>query len=43
MAKTIAYIRASTDNQDLNNQKLEIFEFAKKNNLEIDDFIQMTI
>lgn len=43
MAKTIAYIRTSTDKQDLNNQKLEIFEFAKKNNLEVDDFIQMTI
>jgi len=34
---------ASTDKQDLNNQKLEIFEFAKKNKLEVDDFIQMTI
>ncbi|HAU1484627.1 TPA: resolvase, partial [Legionella pneumophila] len=43
MVKTIAYIRASTDKQDLNNQKLEIFEFAKKNKLEVDDFIQMTI
>lgn len=43
MSKTIAYIRASTDRQDLNNQKLEIFEFAKKNKLEVDDFIQMTI
>lgn len=43
MPKTIAYIRASTDKQDLNNQKLEIFEFAKKNMLEVDDFIQMTI
>lgn len=43
MAKTIAYIRASTDKQDLNNQKLEIFEFAKRNKLEVDDFIQMTI
>jgi DNA invertase Pin-like site-specific DNA recombinase len=43
MAKTIAYIRASTDKQDLNNQKLEIFEFAKKNKLEVDDFIEMTI
>src|SRR3989338_4506087 len=43
MAKTIAYIRASTDKQDLNNQKLEIYEFAKKNNLEVDDFIEMTI
>lgn len=43
MAKTIAYIRTSTDKQDLNNQKLEIFEFAKKNKLTIDDFIEMTI
>jgi DNA invertase Pin-like site-specific DNA recombinase len=43
MAKIIAYIRASTDKQDLNNQKLEIFEFAKKNKLEVDDFIEMTI
>ena len=43
MAKTIAYIRTSTDQQDLNNQKLEIFEFAKKNKLEVNDFIEMTI
>lgn len=43
MPKTIAYIRTSTDKQDLNNQKLEIFEFAKKNKLEVDDFIEMTI
>ncbi|STX81520.1 site-specific DNA recombinase; e14 prophage [Legionella busanensis] len=43
MSKTIAYIRASTDKQDLNNQKLEIYEFAKKNKLVVDDFIQMTI
>ena len=43
MPKTIAYIRTSTDKQDLNNQKLEIFEYAKKNHLHIDDFIQMSI
>ena len=43
MPKTIAYIRTSTDKQDLNNQKLEIFEYAKKNQLEIDEFIQITI
>lgn len=43
MSKIIAYIRASTDKQDLNNQKLEIFEFAKKHKFEVDDFIQMTI
>lgn len=43
MSKTIAYIRTSTDKQDLNNQKLEIFEYAKKHRLEIDDFIEMTV
>lgn len=43
MPKIIAYIRASTDKQDLNNQKLEIFEYARKNQLAVDDFIQITI
>ena len=43
MSKTIAYIRASTNKQDLNNQKLEIFEYAKKNQIEVDEFIQITI
>lgn len=43
MPKTIAYIRASTNKQDLNNQKLEIFEYAKKNQLDVDEFIQITI
>jgi len=27
MSKTIAYIRTSTDNQDLDNQRLEIYEY----------------
>ena len=43
MAKSVAFIRTSTDKQDMNNQKLEIFEFAKKNKLEVNDYIQMTI
>jgi DNA invertase Pin-like site-specific DNA recombinase len=43
MAKIIAYLRASTDKQDLNNQKLEILEYARKNHLEVNDFIQVTI
>lgn len=43
MSKTIAYIRTSTDKQDLNNQKLEIFEYARRNQLEVNDFIQMSI
>lgn len=41
--KTIAYIRASTNKQDINNQKLELLEYARKNDLKIDDFIQITI
>lgn len=43
MSKTIAYIRASTDKQDLNNHKLEILEFARKKDLKVDDFVQITI
>ena len=39
----MAYIRASTDQQDLSHQKLEILEFARKKNLRIDDFIEMTM
>ena len=31
MSKTLAYLRASPDKQDLKNQKLEIFEYARKN------------
>ena len=43
MPKTIDYIRASTDKQDLNNQKLEILEFARKNNFNVHEFIKITI
>jgi DNA invertase Pin-like site-specific DNA recombinase len=43
MGKTIAYIRTSTDKQDLNNQKLEILEFARKKDLKVDEFVQITI
>jgi DNA invertase Pin-like site-specific DNA recombinase len=43
MGKTVAYIRASTDKQDLNNQKLEILEYARQNKLTVDEFIQITV
>ena len=43
MSKNIAYIRASTDKQDLNNQKLEILEFARLKALKIDEFVEITI
>ncbi len=43
MGKTLAYLRTSTDKQETNNQKLEILEFARKKDLEVDDFIELTI
>ena len=43
MSKTIAYIRTSTDKQDLNNQKLDILEFARKRELKVDEFVEITI
>lgn len=43
MTKTIAYLRASTDKQDLNNQKLEILEFARQKDLKIDAFVEITV
>jgi len=43
MAKTVAYLRASTDKQDLNNQKLEILEFGRKKNIKVDEFVQVTV
>jgi len=41
--KTIAYIRASTDKQEVDNQRLEILEYARKRDLKVDDFIQVTM
>lgn len=43
MAKIIAYLRASTDKQDLSHQKLELLEFARKKSLTIDDFIEIKV
>ena len=43
MGKTIAYLRASTDKQDLNNQKLAILEFAHRQHLHVDEFVAVTI
>ncbi len=37
------YLRASTDKQDLNHQKLELLEFARKKSLAIDEFVEITI
>ena len=43
MGKIVAYLRASTDKQDLSHQKLEILEFARKRELRVDDFMEVTI
>ncbi len=43
MGKTVAYLRASTDKQDLNHQKLEILEFARQRHLQVDEFIAITM
>ena len=43
MSRTIAYLRTSTDKQDLNNQKLDILEWARKKGLKIDEFVEITI
>lgn len=41
--QTVAYLRVSTDAQDLNAQKLAILEFACKENIHVDDFIETTV
>jgi DNA invertase Pin-like site-specific DNA recombinase len=43
MGKTIAYLRVSTDAQDLNNQKHEIESYAKKRHLKIDDWVTVEV
>lgn len=43
MNKILAYLRVSTDKQDLNNQKLEILEFARKKDLKVDEFVEVMI
>lgn len=43
MGKTVAYIRTSTDKQDLKNQKFEILEFGRKNGLKIDEYVEITV
>ena len=39
MGKTVAYLRASTDKQDLNHQKLELLEFARKRSIKINALV----
>jgi DNA invertase Pin-like site-specific DNA recombinase len=43
MSKIVAYLRTSTDKQDLNHQKLAILEFARDKGLHIDEFVEITM
>ena len=40
--KTVAYLRASTAQQDRRSQRLAILEYARKHDFRIDDFIEAT-
>jgi len=41
--KTIAYLRVSTQEQDLDNQRLSILNFVNKNNWNVDEFVEIKI
>jgi len=43
MAKTIGYLRVSTEQQNLENQKLAILEYGQKNKLKIASFIGVEV
>jgi DNA invertase Pin-like site-specific DNA recombinase len=43
MEKILAYLRASTDKQDITHQKYEILEYARKNDLTVNDYIEITV
>jgi len=43
MPKILAYVRTSTDKQDLDHQRLEILAYADHHHLDIDDFIAIQI
>lgn len=39
----IGYLRTSTDKQEINNQRLEILEYARKEDLKVSDFIEAQV
>jgi len=41
--RTIAYVRVSTDDQDVSKQRHEILEYAHQNKMTIDEFIMITV
>ena len=43
MARTLAYLRTSTDKQEITHQKVEILEYARRERIHVDDFIAISI
>lgn len=43
MGRTVAYLRVSTSQQDLKNQRYEILSYAQQNGLKVDDFIEAEV
>ena len=43
MCQILAYLRTSTDKQDLNGQRLQILDYARRHQLEIADFIAISM
>jgi len=43
MGQTIAYLRVSTSQQDLKNQRFEILDYAQRYGLKVDDFIEVEV
>jgi DNA invertase Pin-like site-specific DNA recombinase len=41
--KTVAYLRVSKDTQDVKNQKLAILEFAQREKIEVNDYVEITV
>ena len=43
MPKTVAYLRVSTDSQDLKKQRYEILEYCDRNRLSVDEWLEISI
>ena len=43
MSKILAYVRASTDKQEVQNQRLEILEYVHEQGIKVDEFISLTM
>ena len=40
---TLAYLRVSKDTQDVAHQRLAILEFARRERLAVDDFLEVSV